>query len=52
MQHVERKYGAKKPVRRLRRAGETCIEMCVICTGVDWICVCLSGSCEGLSSSI
>ena len=39
MQHVERNFGAKNPLRKLRRAAETSIKICIICTGVDWICV-------------
>jgi len=39
MQHVERNFGAKNPGRKLRSAGETSIKICIICTGVDWICV-------------
>jgi len=38
MQYVEGNFGANKPVRKLRRAGETSIKICIICTGVEWIC--------------
>ena len=39
MQHVVRNFGAKNPDRKLRRAGETIIKICIICASVDWICV-------------